>query len=243
MRRNPHSHDRDGEGYDVTAMWEWLKRAWQVGGEEARPPEEAFACPEDARGELRPGHQALDLVFHGPVFSGKRANLQWISARTAPERKGRLMILRTEIEYELSLRIYPRTVRHPSGEPLCVRLRAITGPSWNKDRRETLLHQADGVVFVADSQEDRRDANLEALVQMEHGLGKKVGERGCAPIVFQYTKRDLPGRMSVERMDAELNPRGAPRFTSVVRRGIDVFPTLTTCVGLVVARAKAAEAK
>ncbi|MFO0610036.1 MAG: gliding-motility protein MglA [Polyangiales bacterium] len=193
--------------------------------------------PPDA---LRPGHREVDIVLHGPGLGGKATNLLWIFHRTAPEARGAMQSLATASERELSLRLYPRTFCHPSGEPLCVRLRTVPGAVYYSETGPRLLCAARGVIFVADSQVERREANVESLEELARCLAAAGRDVRRVPLVLQYNKRDLRNRMAVERMDADLAPRGAPRLTAVAHRGVEVFPTLKACVRLVLAAERAA---
>ncbi|MFO0605535.1 MAG: GTPase domain-containing protein [Polyangiales bacterium] len=213
-------------------MWEWLKRNWFL-ADDAAPASAPVAAPE----EPRPGHRVIDIVFHGPGFAGKTTNMQWIYQRTAPEAKDRMVSLATETDRCLYCQIYPRTVAHPSGEPLCVRLSSVPGPVFYDESRVRILRSADGVIFVADSQVDRTEANLESLETLDNALEANGVHGGRVPRVFQYNKRDLPGLMPVEEMEAQLNPRAASHFAAVASRGEGVFPTLKECVRLVLLRA------
>lgn len=212
-------------------MWEWLKRNWFLADGAPRRDRDATSK------EPRPGHRVIDIVFHGPGLAGKTTNMQWIYQRTAPEAKDRMVSLATETDRYLYCKIYPRTVAHPSGEPLCVRLGSVPGPVFYDESRARILRSADGVIFVADSQVDRAEANLESLETLDNALEANGVDRGRFPLVFQYNKRDLPGLMPVEAMEAQLNPRAAPHFAAVASRGEGVFPTLKECVRLVLLRA------
>jgi len=173
------------------------------------------------------------IVFHGPGLAGKTTNMHWIYQRTAPEHKGRMLSLATETDRVLSTRIYPQTVQMPTGEPLCLLLCTVPGNVFYDINRERVLAHAHGVIFVADSQVERAEANLESLDQLENALEANGLDIESVPMVFQYNKRDLPNIMDMDAMDAALNPQAAPRFEAMASRGVGVFATLKACTNLV----------
>jgi hypothetical protein len=98
-----------------------------------------------------------------------------------------------------------------------------------------VLKGADGIVFVADSQDFALDANLESLQNLEDNLKRQGVRIREIPLVMQYNKRDLPNALPIPEMEAEINKLGVPHFESVATTGIGVEDTLKGITQLVLA--------
>ena len=171
----------------------------------------------------------LKLVYFGPGLAGKTTNLQYVFARTDPARRTEMRSRATETERLLWFGLTPHTLPPVFGKQVRVFLYTVPGAVFYDESRRTLLEGADGVVFVADTQVERIEANLESLAQLEEllaGLGRDLTE---LPFVIQYNKRDLPNRTPLAELEHALNPRRVPQVDAVATIGRGVFETLRAC--------------
>jgi signal recognition particle receptor subunit beta len=175
------------------------------------------------------------LVYHGPGLGGKTSNLQYVYSRTAPEAKTKLISLATETERTLSFSFVPQSFGDFRGLKFRFHLYTVPGPVFYDVSRQLIFKGVDGVVFVADTQSARFEANVESLENLEsilalHGL---VVDR--VPLVFQWNKRDLPEVTPVDELEAALNPGKRPSFAASAATGVGVFDTLKAACKLVIA--------
>lgn len=168
----------------------------------------------------------LKVSFYGPGLSGKTSNLQHIYHRTAPDARTQLVSLTTETERTLSFSFVPQTLAEVRGLRCRFHLYTVPGPVFYDTSRILVLRGADALVFVADSQRTRADANLESLENLETNLAVHGRSLADTPLILQYNKRDLPDVSSLAELDALLNPAGRERFEAVASRGAGVFETL-----------------
>src|SRR5262249_11701489 len=145
------------------------------------------------------GELNLTIVFHGPGLAGKTTNITYVYERANPRTRSALRSVATETESTLLFDYLPENL--PPLRHYAVRLHLVTlpGPVFYDSSHRKLLEGASGVVFVADSQEARREANLASLEQLEGYL--EANARQNVPVVVQYNKRDLPELLSVEELD------------------------------------------
>lgn len=166
------------------------------------------------------------IVYYGPGLCGKTTNLQYVFERSAPEVKGKMISLATETERTLFFDFLPLTMGKVKGFNLRFHLYTVPGQVFYDASRRLILRGSDGVVFVADSQIERMEANEESL----DNLGLNLREHGMSldqmPYVVQYNKRDLPGAAPVEELRARLNPLNAPEVEACARTGVGVMDTL-----------------
>ncbi len=178
------------------------------------------------------------IVYYGPGLSGKTANIKWIFDRIKPESRGELITLATETERTLFFDFVPIEVANVKGFKVRFHLYTTPGQIIYKVSRKLILKGVDGIVFVADSQEDRHDANLDTLddmmVNMEE-LGIKFEE---IPLVVQYNKRDLPNILPVDVLKKDLNEWNHPDFEAVAVKGVGVIETFKEITKLVVQKLK-----
>jgi mutual gliding-motility protein MglA len=173
------------------------------------------------------------IVYYGPGRSGKTTNLQWIHEHVADERKGTLMSLATEADRTLFFDYLPVDFGTISGFRVRFQLYTVPGQVYYDATRRLVLQGADGVVFVADSQERRRDDNLESFRNLQENLLAHGLDPRSFPICIQYNKRDVPGSVPVEELEDTLNFRAAPSFEASAVRGEGVFETLREISGRV----------
>lgn len=166
------------------------------------------------------------LVYYGPGLAGKTTNIQHVHDRTAPDARSRLISLATETERTFSFSFKPATLGQLRGLGLRFHLYTVPGPVFHDASRRLILRHLDGVVFVADSQEARIDADVEWLEDLETGLVIHGLDPARVPTVLQYNKRDAPTAAPLDLLDAALNPAGRERFEAVATAGTGVFETL-----------------
>jgi signal recognition particle receptor subunit beta len=173
------------------------------------------------------------VVYYGPGLCGKTTNLQWIHDKLPIKNKGKMLSLATETDRTLFFDFLPIELGAIRGMKTRIQLYTVPGQVFYNATRRMVLKGADGVVFVADSQEAMLDANAESLENLRENLEVNEINLDTVPLVLQYNKRDLPNAASIEAMNARLNPRGVPYFESVALQGVGVEETLKGITGLV----------
>ena len=166
------------------------------------------------------------IVYYGPGLCGKTTNLQYIYNKTNPETKGKLISLSTETDRTLFFDFLPLSLGEIRGFKTRFHLYTVPGQVFYDASRKLILKGVDGVVFVADSQRERMDANIESIFNLEQNLKQHGYDLIKIPYVLQLNKRDLPNVVSMEDLKAELTRKGEPAFEAVANRGIGVFDTL-----------------
>ncbi len=173
------------------------------------------------------------IVYYGPGLCGKTTNLHFIYSKTAPEAKGKMISLATETERTLFFDFLPLALGEIKGFKTRFHLYTVPGQVFYDASRKLILKGVDGVVFVADSQEERMDANIESLDNLEYNLREQGYDLKKLPFVVQYNKRDLPSLVSIDEMRRELNPSGVPEFEACATTGEGVFETLKAVAKLI----------
>ncbi|MCB1196995.1 MAG: ADP-ribosylation factor-like protein [Bdellovibrionota bacterium] len=181
------------------------------------------------------------IVYYGPGLCGKTTNLQFIYDRTRPESKGKMISLATETERTLFFDFLPLSLGDIRGFKTRFHLYTVPGQVFYDASRKLILKGVDGIVFVADSQEERVDANLESMDNLKENLVEQGLNLADLPLVIQYNKRDLPNVLSVEQLRRDLNPNGLPDFEASAAQGEGVFETLRTVAKLVLVQLKQAK--
>lgn len=166
------------------------------------------------------------IVYYGPGLGGKTTNLQYVYQITSPENKGKLISLATETERTLFFDFLPIDLGQIRGFRTRFHLYTVPGQVFYDSSRKLILKGVDGVVFVADSQEERLDANLESLSNLAQNLKEQGFDLGKIPYVLQLNKRDLPNTMPVDALQQQLTVKGEPVFESIAIQGIGVLDTL-----------------
>jgi hypothetical protein len=166
------------------------------------------------------------IVYYGPGLCGKTTNLQYIYRRTNPEQKGKLISLATETERTLFFDFLPLSLGDIKGFKIRFHLYTVPGQVFYAASRKLILKGVDGVVFVADSQLERMESNIESLEDLKINLAEQGYELDKLSSVVQYNKRDLPNVVPFEDMDKLLNYRNVPWFEAVAVTGKGVFETL-----------------
>ncbi|MEP0775583.1 MAG: gliding-motility protein MglA [Acidobacteriota bacterium] len=173
------------------------------------------------------------IVYYGPGLGGKTTNLQFIYAKTNPSNKGQLISLATETDRTLFFDFLPLDLGTVRGFRTRFHLYTVPGQVFYDASRKLILKGVDGVVFVADSQEARMDANLESLENLKINLRENGFDLMTVPYVLQHNKRDLPTAVPVETMHRMLNVKGEQEFEAVATTGVGVFETLKAVAKLV----------
>jgi signal recognition particle receptor subunit beta len=166
------------------------------------------------------------IVYYGPGLCGKTTNLQYIFDSTAPAAKGKLISLATETDRTLFFDFMPLELGTVRGFKTRFHLYTVPGQVFYDASRKLILKGVDGVVFVADSQMERMDANIEALYNLEENLRAQGYELDNIPYVLQLNKRDLPNIISSADLVAELHRKDEPVMEAVASKGHGVFDTL-----------------
>jgi signal recognition particle receptor subunit beta len=166
------------------------------------------------------------IVYYGPGLCGKTTNLQWIYNKTNPDLKGKMISLATETERTLFFDFLPLALGQIRGFKTRFHLYTVPGQVFYDASRKLILKGVDGVVFVADSQVERMEANIESLENLKINLAEQGAELSGTPYVVQYNKRDLPNAAPLEEMKRLLNAEGVPEFEACATTGQGVFETL-----------------
>jgi signal recognition particle receptor subunit beta len=173
------------------------------------------------------------IVYYGPGMCGKTTNLQYIYSKMRPEARGKMISLATETERTLFFDFLPLSLGDVRGFKTRFHLYTVPGQVFYDASRKLILKGVDGVVFVADSQVIRMDANLESFENMRVNLKEQGYDLDRIPLVIQYNKRDLPSIASVSELHAILNYRNVPEFEAIATRGSGVFESLKAVIKFV----------
>ena len=173
------------------------------------------------------------LVYYGPGLCGKTTNLQHIYKKVDPGAKGKLISLATEAERTLFFDFLPLELGTIRGFKTRFHLYTVPGQIFYEASRKLILKGADGVVFVADSQLERMEANIQSLADMRQHLGDQGIDPDKISLVIQYNKRDLPNAIPIDELQKALNPRNLPWFEAVASQGTGVFETLKAIAKIV----------
>lgn len=166
------------------------------------------------------------IVYYGPGLCGKTTNLQYIYQKTAPDAKGKMISLATETERTLFFDFLPLALGEIRGFKTRFHLYTVPGQVFYDASRKLILKGVDGVVFVADAQEERLDANIESLENLKDNLEEQGYQLEKLPFVIQYNKIDLPNITPIEELRKLINPSGVPDYTACATTGEGVFETL-----------------
>jgi signal recognition particle receptor subunit beta len=166
------------------------------------------------------------IVYYGPGRSGKTSNLQYVHAFVPDDRKGAIVSLATETDRTLFFDFLPLDLGLVSGYRTRIQLYTVPGQVYYNATRKLVLRGADGVVFVADSQREQLEENLDSFRNLHENLLDEGVDVREFPMVLQYNKRDLPGVLPVGELEDALNFRELPSFTATALNGVGVFETL-----------------
>ncbi|HXC93627.1 MAG TPA: GTPase domain-containing protein [Geobacteraceae bacterium] len=173
------------------------------------------------------------IVYYGPGLCGKTTNLQYVYQKTAADAKGKMISLATETERTLFFDFLPLSLGEIRGFKTRFHLYTVPGQVFYDASRKLILKGVDGVVFVADSQEERYDANIESLDNLRYNLEEQGYDLDKIPFIIQYNKRDLPNAMPIEELRRDLNLTGVPDYEACAATGEGVFETLKAVAKLI----------
>ena len=178
------------------------------------------------------------IVYYGPGRSGKTTNLHYIYGQVPADRKGQMVSLATQTDRTLFFDFLPIDLGTISGFTTRFQLYTVPGQVYYQTTRKLVLHGADGVVFVADSQARQLEENIESLQDLHVNLAEHGVDARKVPLVLQYNKQDLPADMilGTAELEEQLNFRGVPSFTADALHGPGVFETLRSLSELVLRR-------
>ncbi len=146
------------------------------------------------------------LVYYGPGLGGKTTNLEHVYGKVAPDQRGKMVSLATETERTLFFDFLPVDLGTIRGFKTRFHLYTVPGQVYYNASRKLILKGVDGVVFVADSQLERMEANVESMQNLYDNLAEYGYDLTKTPFVVQYNKRDLPNAAPVGDLQAQLNP-------------------------------------
>jgi len=180
----------------------------------------------------------LKIVYYGPALAGKTENLKYIYSKISPQRRGELVKIDTKGERTLYFDFMPIEIKL---EPykLKVHLFSVPGQVFYKVSRRLVLKGFDGIIFVADSSPDRREANIQSMEEMLSNIQSDGFKIEDIPIVLQYNKRDLTNALSIEVLQNDLNRNNWPYVLAVASEGKGVIETLDLCLKLTIKSVKA----
>jgi len=179
------------------------------------------------------------IVYYGAGLGGKTTNLQVIYQKTAEQQKGKMISLATETERTLFFDFLPLDLGNVRGFKTRIHLYTVPGQVFYDASRKLILRGVDGIVFVADSQEQRMDANVEALENLMSNLQEHGYDFNKIPYVLQLNKRDLPNILSPEALNKELRKKNEAVVEAVAFQGVGVFETLKEIARQVLTELKA----
>ena len=159
------------------------------------------------------------IVYYGTGLGGKTTNLEYVYSKVNPDAKGKMISLATETERTLFFDFLPIDLGEVKGFKTRFHLYTVPGQVYYNASRKLILKGVDGVVFVADSQAERMEANIEAMHNLYENLESYGYDLTNIPFAMQYNKRDLPNAMSMGDLRLQLNPMGVPDFEGVAIQG------------------------
>ncbi len=168
------------------------------------------------------------IVYYGTGLGGKTTNLEYIYSKVNPETKGKMISLATETERTLFFDFLPIDLGEVRGFKTRFHLYTVPGQVYYNASRRLILKGVDGIVFVADSQASRAEANIESMHNLYENLETYGYDLETIPFAIQYNKRDMENILAPEELRAQINPMGVPDFEAVAIEGKGVFETLSS---------------
>jgi mutual gliding-motility protein MglA len=182
------------------------------------------------------------IVYYGPGLSGKTTNLQYVHSKVPGNTRGDLISLATEADRTLYFDFLPINIGTINGFTAKFQLYTVPGQVYYNATRKLVLRGVDGIVFVADSQPEKMDENIESITNLEENLREYGYDISTIPMILQFNKRDLPGVLPVEELNAKLNKYGWPTYEASATVGNGVFDTLKKIIKMVLDKAKSSSA-
>ena len=178
------------------------------------------------------------IVYYGPGLGGKTTNIEYLHATTPEASRGKMTKLATETDRTLFFDFMPLSLGEIRGFKMKFGLYSVPGQFHYDALRKLILSRLDGVVFVADSQVERTEANDESMINLRANLAEHGHDLDKIPFVIQYNKRDLPNAAPIDELQQLLNPRNVPSFEAVAPKGEGVFETLKAIIRQVIIKQK-----
>ena len=169
------------------------------------------------------------IVYYGPGLCGKTTNIQWIHEQANPEKRGKLVSLATETDRTLFFDFLPLDMGTVKGFKVRFHLYTVPGQVFYDASRKLILRGCDGIIFVADTQRPRLEANIESIANLATNLKDNGFDIRTIPYVLQLNKRDMPTAASLQEMEELLRFRNEPMIEAVAFKGIGVIETLKAC--------------
>jgi signal recognition particle receptor subunit beta len=166
------------------------------------------------------------IVYYGPGLCGKTTNIQWIFEQANPEKRGKLVSLATETDRTLFFDFLPLDMGTVKGFKVRFHLYTVPGQVFYDASRKLILRGCDGIIFVADSQRARMEANIESIANLATNLKENGFDIRSIPYVLQLNKRDMPSAASVHEMERLLRFRNEPIIEAVANKGTGVIEAL-----------------
>ncbi len=166
------------------------------------------------------------IVYYGPGLCGKTTNLQHIYNQTKPDRRGKLISLATEMDRTLFFDFLPLDLGEIKGFNVRFHLYTVPGQVLYANSRKLILKSVDGVIFVADSQSERTEANIESMQDLWHNLAEHGYSLEQLPLTIQYNKRDLQKITPIKELNRLINSKDTNWYQSIATEGTGVFETL-----------------
>ncbi|TKJ43997.1 gliding-motility protein MglA [candidate division TA06 bacterium B3_TA06] len=169
---------------------------------------------------------SVKIVYYGPGLGGKTTTLRGICGKLDENTKGKMISIDTEMDRTLFFDFLPVNLDRVRGFQVRLHLYTVPGQVFYNASRRIILSGVDGLIFVADSQRERREDNTNSLQNLKNNLATLNLKLSNIPYVMQYNKRDLPNLMTVAEMEELLNPDRVPYFESVATQGSGISETL-----------------
>lgn len=166
------------------------------------------------------------IVYYGPSLGGKTTSLAWVYQKTQDSEKSDLYQLPTDVERTLFFDFLPLEVGDIRGFKTRFHLYTVPGQVVYDAARKLIMKGLDGIVFVADSQAERMEENLQSMENLKKNVELQGYNFREIPLVIQYNKRDLPNALPVSQLRSALNKFNAPDFESTANEGRGVFEAL-----------------
>ncbi len=192
---------------------------------------------------LAAGEINYKIVYYGCALGGKTTSIQYVYRKITPQVKGKLISIATEEERTLYFDFLPLTLEKVKGLKTRFHLYTVPGQPQHNASRKLVIQGVDGIVFVADSQLDRLDDNIEAYLNMWDNLAGQGDSHLDLGLVMQYNKRDLTDVFPVRDLDELLNQTGSPAAESCALTGEGVFEALRSVTKQVIARTAEGQAE
>ncbi len=183
----------------------------------------------------------LKIVYYGPGLCGKTTNIKFIYSGTKADARGKLISLETKQERTLFFDFLPLALPAIRGFKTRLHLYSVPGQLFYSASRKLIMKGADGVIFVADSQRARKEANIISMDDLKENLETYGYDIEKIPFVIQYNKRDLPTAMPMEELRADLNADSRYQdfeACAVAPDGPGVFDTLKAVVKMILMELK-----